>query len=311
MIPDLRTLARALDGEVASGQVLAPGPGHSPRDRSLSVRLSATDPDGFVTHSFVGDDFRDCRAHVLARLGLTADRDRRRDPPPRVVAPAPAPTDDEIRRDRDRAIARRIAGEIVPLIGTPGEVYLAQTRKIDVAAIEDVLSRRDAIGWHPAVYFREMGHPLHTRHLGCIVGVMTDAVTAEPTGAISRTYLTPDLAKVGKAKTIGSPAGIVRLSEDADVLGGLHLAEGIETALDAMSKGFRPMWATGSTSLMATFPVLGGIEALTVIVDHDRNRAGEEAAREAEARWLAAGREVRLLRPKWFGDFNDRAGDAA
>jgi hypothetical protein len=71
------------------------------------------------------------------------------------------------------------------------------------------------------------------------------------------------------------------------------------------------MWATGSTSLMAKFPVLGGVECLTLIVDHDRNRAGEEAARETEARWRAAGREVRLRQPNQLGDFNDAlAGDA-
>lgn len=201
--------------------------------------------------------------------------------------------------------ARRITRELVPLIGTPAETYLAQIRKIDVGALEDVLSRCDALGWHPSVYFNEPGHPLHAQRLGCIVGIMTDAVTAEPTGAISRTYLTPDLAKVGKAKTLGSPAGIVRLSEDADVLFGLHLAEGMETALTVMSKGLRPIWATGSTSLMRTFPILNVIEWLTLIVDHDANRAGEEAAREVETRWLLAGRKVRLRQPNQLGDFND------
>ena len=55
MLPfDLRSLARALGGEVANGRVLCPGPGHGPRDRSLSVRLSATAPDGFLVHSFAG-----------------------------------------------------------------------------------------------------------------------------------------------------------------------------------------------------------------------------------------------------------------
>jgi hypothetical protein len=104
---------------------------------------------------------------------------------------------------------------------------------------------------------------------------------------------------------LGAPAGIVRLSADEDVLEGLHLAEGIETALAAMSIGLRPMWATGSTALMAKFPPLAGIDCLTLIVDHDPNGAGEKAAREAEVRWRAAGREVRLLRSDAPGDLND------
>jgi hypothetical protein len=71
-LSDLRGLARALDGEVAGGQVLAPGPGHSLEDRSLSVRLSPDARDGFIVHSFSGDDPIACRDHVRARLGLRA-----------------------------------------------------------------------------------------------------------------------------------------------------------------------------------------------------------------------------------------------
>jgi putative DNA primase/helicase len=295
----LRSLARALGGEVAGAQVLAPGPRHGPRDRSLSVRLSAIDPDGFITHSFAADDFRDCRAHVLTRLGLTA-APYRREPPARKPRLAPS-SDDEARREH----ARRIASEIVPLIGTPGERYFAEARKIDVTALRDVFERTDAIGWHPSVYFNKPGYPLHGQRIGCIVGIMTDPVTATPTGAISRTYLTPELAKIGKAKTLGSPVGIIRLSRDEDVLLGLDLAEGLETALSLMTKGFRPMWAAGSTSLMRAFPVLSVIEFLTLFVDHDENHAGEEAARAVEARWRAVGREVRLRQTDQFGDFND------
>jgi hypothetical protein len=45
---DLKTIARALGGEVNGRQVLAPGPGHSPKDRSLAIRISSDAPDGFV-----------------------------------------------------------------------------------------------------------------------------------------------------------------------------------------------------------------------------------------------------------------------
>jgi hypothetical protein len=203
------------------------------------------------------------------------------------------------------AAVRRIVAELLPVRGIVGDFYLKERRRIYTAAIADVLERTDAIGWHPAVYFNQPDHPLHGQRLGCIVGVMTDAVTAKPTGAISRTYLDGDGRKIGKAKTLGSPAGIVRLSRDEDVLGGLHLAEGLETALAAMSIGLRPIWATGSTALMAKFPVLDGIECLTLIADHDASGTGEKAARAAESRWRQAKREVRIFRTDQIGDIND------
>jgi hypothetical protein len=111
--------------------------------------------------------------------------------------------------------------------------------------------------------------------------------------------------KVGKAKTLGRPAGIIRLSADEDVLRGLHLAEGLETTLDAMSRGFRPAWACGSASLMASFPVVAGIECLSLFADNDENGAGLRAANEAARRWRAAGRETRIYQSHAKGDLND------
>ena len=64
----LREIARALGGEVVGANVLAPGPGHSRRDRSLSVTLSASAPDSFLVFSYAGDEWRDCRDYVAKRL---------------------------------------------------------------------------------------------------------------------------------------------------------------------------------------------------------------------------------------------------
>lgn len=230
-------------------------------------------------------------------------------PTPARVRPAAEPDAEE----RNAFVERLVAGivhELVPIRGTAAERYLREIRRIDTDAIADVLRRTDAIGWHPSVLFREQGHALDGKRLGALVGIMTDPVTATPTGAISRTYLTPDLAKVGKARTLGKPAGIVRLSADEDVLLGLHLAEGLETALDLMARGFRPIWSTGSTTLMANFPVLAGIEALTIFADHDENGAGLRAANEAASRWLAAGRETHVYQRETTGDFNDAFREA-
>jgi len=139
---------------------------------------------------------------------------------------------------------------------------------------------------------------------------MTDPVTALQTGAISRTYLDPEGRKLGKAKTLGSPAGIVRLSRDEDVLEGLRLAEGLESALSAAAIGLRPVWSTGGKGLLRQFPVLSGIEALTIIADNDANGDGERAAHEVAARWVQAGRETRIIVWAGIGDINDAITEA-
>jgi hypothetical protein len=266
--------------------------------------LSPSAPDGFVVTSFAGDDFRICRDYVRERLGIP----RWTGPGRRSKAcrrpPALQGADDE-QDARSLIRAADYVRKMRPVRGTPGERYLREIRRIDTDEIADVVERVDAVGWCPKVYFHEPDHPLHGHRLSCIVGVMTDPVTARPTGAISRTYIDENLRKIGKAKTLGSPAGVVRLSRDEDVLLGLHLAEGLETALSAMAKGLRPVWSTGSTALMKTFPVLDGIDCLTVIADRDATGAGENAAREVETRWRRAGREAYIFMPSSPGDFND------
>jgi hypothetical protein len=61
---DLRKAARLLDGEVSGGQILCPGPRHSAKDRSLSVKLDSSAIDGIVVNSFTKNDWRECRDHV-------------------------------------------------------------------------------------------------------------------------------------------------------------------------------------------------------------------------------------------------------
>src|SRR5215207_3381998 len=63
--------AKLLGGEsIRAESVLCPGPGHSPRDRSLHVTFASTAPEGFLVRSYANDDFGACRDHVRDRLGL-------------------------------------------------------------------------------------------------------------------------------------------------------------------------------------------------------------------------------------------------
>src|SRR6202021_1704020 len=73
-------IARLLDGDVSGSQVVAPGPGHSRKDRSLSVRLSPSAPDGFIVFSHADDDWRVSPARTAsAGHPRSADAVRRRD----------------------------------------------------------------------------------------------------------------------------------------------------------------------------------------------------------------------------------------
>jgi putative DNA primase/helicase len=63
-----------------------------------------------------------------------------------------------------------------------------------------------------------------------------------------------------------------------------------------------PAWAVGDTGELSKFPVLSGIESLTILVDHDKSGAGQRAALECSSRWTGAGREVFRIIPDHCGD---------
>jgi len=65
----LSQIASLLGGDISNGQILCPGPNHSPGDRSLSVKPDATAPDGYLYHSFAGDDPGTCREFIKAKIG--------------------------------------------------------------------------------------------------------------------------------------------------------------------------------------------------------------------------------------------------
>ena len=217
-------------------------------------------------------------------------------------------------QQRNASSVAKILAQLQPVAGTPGETYLRDVRCIDVNhwAIRRALEDVDTIGWCQRVYFREEGHELHGQWLGALVAILTDPATAEPTGGITRTYVHRNV-KIGKAKSLGGVGrlGIIRLSPDDEVGTGLHGCEGLESALSAMMMGFLPMWAFGSTATMGDFPILAGIECLTIIADNDRKTpdeiaTGDKAARKVCQRWANAGREAVMKTPKRLGeDAND------
>ena len=87
-------------------------------------------------------------------------------------------------------------------------------------------------------------------------------------------------------------AGVIRLSPDDQVAWGLGITEGIEDALAVLLSGWSPVWAATSAGSISRFPILAGIESLTLFADADA--PGIAAAEACAERWLAEGRDVNI-----------------
>ena len=288
---DLRSLARALGGDVRGNSVSAPGPGHSPKDRSLSVTPSAAAPDGFIVHSFAGNDFAECRDHVRGRLGLPTEysprtpRIERKSSPP--LRPQPPPSIVQTQP----SLARRMWREGVQPRGSVVERYL-NSRGLE---LNEGLAG-EVIRYH--------------RPANAMLALFRDIVSDEPK-AISRTFLTPEGAKIER-KFLGPVGGCaIKLDPEEEVLGGLHIGEGIETCLSARQGvrigddiiPLRPTWALGSAGAIATFPILVAMECLTLI--REKDDANTRAAVKCGVRWQTTRREVRNVWPDAGKDLND------
>ena len=68
-LPSIEKIAEALGGDVTNGEALVPGPGHTAEDRSLAIKCDSAAPDGFVVHSFAGDDPIVCRDYIREKCG--------------------------------------------------------------------------------------------------------------------------------------------------------------------------------------------------------------------------------------------------
>jgi hypothetical protein len=90
--------------------------------------------------------------------------------------------------------------------------------------------------------------------------------------------------------------GVIRLSQDEDVVEGLGIVEGVEDGLAVLLSGWAPCWVATSAGALERFPVLGGIQSLTLFGDDDE--AGSTAVRVCAKRWMSASREVRCARLK-------------
>ena len=191
------------------------------------------------------------------------------------------------------------------------DIWTASSKNIAKTPVACYLNRRalqlppgaagNVIRFHSQCLFQNNGrHP-------AMIALLRDITTDEPR-AIHRTALTVDGEKAPfkpNRLMLGSKIGAaIKLSPDEEITNALAIGEGIETTISGMMFGFSPAWAVGDAGELGQFPVLPGIETLTIFVDNDG--AGKKSAFQCSDRWTKAGREVfRVVPNKTGDDLND------
>ncbi|MBI1292773.1 virulence-associated protein E [bacterium] len=287
----LERIVAACGGILLDGgaRALIPGPNHSHKDRSVSLRL--TEEGRILIHCFSPkDDWRDVR-RALADLGLLDEEPRAGEPsarasPPKVVA---QPLDEE-----RVARAGRLWEEGTPLKHSVAEAYLRKR------AVPAGLWKSAALRFHPRMTSLD-----DRAKRPALVAAISDAQ-----GALQGVQVTL-LSAHGTAKAaVGTPrrvigklmGGTVRLADAQDEL---VVGEGIETMLTASDVFGVPAWAALSADNLARLVIGHPLRRLIIAADNDE--AGMRAADSLRAR-MAPSTIVEIeTAPPGFNDWNDWA----
>jgi putative DNA primase/helicase len=278
-------LAKALGGSFNGKWHNIRAPGHSCQDRSLGFCFDPQEPNGIRINSLAGDDLNICRQYIMNKLdslshgGVLVD-------------------EKQVHNSLDQANAKitkalSIWHAALSCVGTPVENYLATRGCFP----NSPAWLTDAVRFH-------LNCPMGTETVPAMVSLMRDPLTGEPTG-VHRTALKDDgsgkrtVAEGMSAKMmLGRAKGAaVMLCARTPCMG---IAEGIETALSAQKLFGMPVWACLSAQTIAGFPIIKGLNHLTIFADHDQ--AGIEAAKTSARRHQREGVEVEIRCPPISGD---------
>ena len=298
MTGDIKAIARALGGEVNSGGVSAPGPGHSKHDRSMRLIMDPSAPHGFRVHSFSPSyDWREGMDYVKSQLGLSDDP--RREHQPKLAKTPKSHLDDKKARIE---AAKRIWADCRPVAGTPAEIFCAS------AVASNFRNGLSACGTAHSV--QSMLEPKRCVYLRWLPPSTTFSLTcfwASTAHSLKQTASRSRWSRVwanGEANAGQGRRRCNRATPDEEVTGGLGICEGIETGLSLLASGWKPVWAVMSANGIADFEILSGVESLTIWADDDET--GIAAAKRCAARWLAVGNDCEVvLPPQNSNDWND------
>jgi len=280
----LRSWAAALGGDVSGRGVICPGPGHSARDRSLSVTPSVTAPNGFLVNSFAGDDPLVCLDYIRAKLGLpefSPERSRKRatgwqSEPAGQPAKAVTQPPDNARKSTWLWGLREPVTKSCPAV-----LYLRRTRRYG-GPIPPTLGYLPPNGKHPPAMIAAFGF-CDEPEPG---GIDPPAVVT----GVHITRLTPGGCKTPEDKPkimLGAMSGLPIVLAPVNDGQGLAITEGIEDGLSVFEETGLGVWAAGSAGNMPKIAAaLPSYVECTTIFAH-RDETGLRFATEA-ARLIAA-----------------------
>jgi hypothetical protein len=300
----IRAVARALGGDVVGRDaVIAPGPGHSRKDRSLSVRLVNGD---FVVHSHAGDDWQTCKDYVRERLGWPSwqpgDGRDRRVALSRVESFDRAVIDAESeRRERTEDDLKRIAHAAAiwnngaDPRGTPAEKYVTARKLVLSDDLAGVVLR-----FNPRTPWRNENTG-QTDRIPCLIAAFRSIDDDSITGIHRIRLDQPERWPKADRRMLGI---VHRAAVKLDPRGSiLHIGEGVETCMAAHQLGYAPAWALGSVGMISKFPLIDGVELLRVLGETGEASAG--AIKIVGRRYHAAGRKIEIVMPDVGSDLND------
>jgi hypothetical protein len=178
---------------------------------------------------------------------------------------------------------------------TPAEDYL-RTRALDLTDDEAGAVLR----FHPACPWRNENTGRIDR-IPCLIAAFRsiddDAVTAVHRIRVDQPARWP--------KTDRRMLGIVHRAavKLGAAPGALTIGEGVETCMAAMQLGLEPAWALGSVGAISFFPVIAGVNKLTILAE--AGDASERSLQICGRRWRQAGKRVFVWRSMIGSDHND------
>lgn len=297
-LPDLRSIVDRLGGELSGGgrQASIPGPGHSNRDRSLSLRVS-DDGTRILFNSFAGDEAR----LIFAYLGI--DNASEYKPTRQEIAAARRQREGEARRIEVEKLAfcRSLWEGSLPLQDSPAARYL-WNRGLVLDGCSD-------IRFHPAVARKApwnvmQGDPPPPAPHPAMICLAREG-NGGPRG-IHATYLTEGGQKAFGDRSrlmFGPMAGAALRTAAVSPDGTLGVAEGLETAGSYSILRSVPTWAAFSTAGIEGFDPPINVRRLLIAADNDENGAGVRAA-EKLAKRLQGRCAVEIEVPGRVGDWN-------